>query len=290
MHDFSTPFPDAPSLPFNRGALEQILRFESPDADPGGEGVWVWMRGTDLFLAEEEGELRLPSGPLPVVLEPLADRAVYLGTWQGLPCRALPLSRSTEPPEGVAAHNLLGAAPHLGIALLSLGGMAGQVLHWEKGSRHCSLCGGSMERLPGEWGKKCAGCGYLHFPHIHPCVIVLVRRPGQVLLARKAQWPEGRYGLVAGFVDFSECLEEAVAREVMEETGLRVKNVRYVGSQSWPFPSQLMAGFVADYDGGEIVVDRVELEDARWFAVDELPELPPRRSIARFILDAHLRD
>jgi NAD+ diphosphatase len=93
---------------------------------------------------------------------------------------------------------------------------------------------------------------------------------------------------VAGFLDFGECLEEAAAREVLEETGVRVKNIRYVGSQCWPFPSQLMAGFVAEYDGGEVVVEEKELEDARWFPVDALPLMPPRRSIARYILDNFL--
>lgn len=109
-----------------------------------------------------------------------------------------------------------------------------------------------------------------------------------MLLTRKANWVAGRYGLVAGFVEPGECLEETVVREVMEETGIVVKNIRYVGSQSWPFPSQIMTGFVADYAGGEIQVDMTELEDARWFSRDELPLLPARRSIARFLLDHHL--
>jgi NAD+ diphosphatase len=116
-------------------------------------------------------------------------------------------------------------------------------------------------------------------------VIVVVRRNDEVLLVRKAEWVAGRYGLVAGFLDMGECLEEAVVREVMEETGIRIKNLRYVGSQSWPFPSQLMAGYVADYDGGDIVIETKELEDARWFPVDALPLLPPKRSIARYLID-----
>jgi NAD+ diphosphatase len=103
---------------------------------------------------------------------------------------------------------------------------------------------------------------------------------------RKAEWAAGRYSLVAGFLDLGESLEECAAREVREETGIRVKNIRYVGSQHWPFPSQLMAGFVADYAGGDLQVDGIELEDARWFSRREMPDaLPGRRSIARWIIE-----
>jgi NAD+ diphosphatase len=108
-------------------------------------------------------------------------------------------------------------------------------------------------------------------------------------MARKAEWPEGRYSLVAGFLDFSESLEEAVAREVMEETGIQINNIRYIGSQGWPFPSQMMAGFVADYVSGEVQVEEKELEDAGWFSVDDLPNLPPKRSIARYLIDSYAR-
>ena len=104
-------------------------------------------------------------------------------------------------------------------------------------------------------------------------------------MTRKAEWIPGRYSLVAGFLDFGESLEECAIREVREETGIEINNVRYVGSQNWPFPAQLMAGFVADYVAGDIQVDLNELEDARWFTCDALPLLPGRRSIARWIID-----
>jgi NAD+ diphosphatase len=118
-------------------------------------------------------------------------------------------------------------------------------------------------------------------------VIILVVDGDRCLLARKAGWAPGRYALVAGFVDNGESLEGAVAREVEEEVGVRVRDIRYVGSQNWPFPSQLMIGFVATWAGGEIRIDRDELEDARWFPRDRLPDGPSRHSIARFILDTY---
>ncbi len=230
-----------------------------------------------------------PALPREVPTGLVAGEPLYIGDWQGRPCRVLAVPKDSPLPAGLSAENMLSAEPRLSIELLSLGGTAGQILHWEKNSRFCSRCGGENGRLPGEWGKKCQACGYSHYPHIHPCVIVLVRRPGEVLLTRKAVWPAGRYSLVAGFLDFGECLEEAVEREVAEETGVRVRAVRYVGSQCWPFPSQLMAGFTAEYAGGDVRVEEKELEDARWFSVDALPALPPRRSIARYIIDNFLQ-
>jgi len=278
-------------LPFNATALQGRFVPAPPDTDPGGPGVWVALRGSELMALPGGGSLRLPQGELPAGFLAAGSVApLFIGSWEGHPCRVLALTSEQTTPPGWRAESLLAAEPLLPIELLTLGGVAGQVLHWERNSRFCSRCGEAMDRLPGEWGKKCLGCGYVHYPHIHPCVIVLVRRGDEVLLTRKAEWPPGRYSLVAGFLDVGECLEEAVVREVLEETGVRVENVRYVGSQSWPFPSQLMAGFVADYAGGEVVVEEKELEDARWFPVSALPVLPPKRSIARYIIDTYVRD
>jgi NAD+ diphosphatase len=167
--------------------------------------------------------------------------------------------------------------------------MAMQALHWESTSGHCPRCGVPTERIPGEWGKRCPACRYEHFPHLHPAVIVLVRDGDRCLLTRKAGWTAGRYGLVAGFVDNGESLEGAARREVKEEVGVDVDELAYVGSQNWPFPSQVMIGFVARYAGGELVIDHEELEDARWFPCDALPSRPSRHSIAGFMLDHFAR-
>src|SRR5207244_10792326 len=139
------------------------------------------------------------------------------------------------------------------------------------------------------WRALCPAGPDGHYPHRPPGGIVRVRDGERVLLARKAIWTPGRYALVAGFVDNGESLEGAVAREVKEEVGVDVKDVQYVGSQNWPFPSQLMVGFVAEYAGGEIAVDKEELEDARWFPRDALPVGPARHSIAGFIIEHYAR-
>ena len=134
----------------------------------------------------------------------------------------------------------------------------------------------------------CDGCHTMVFPRLSPAVIVLVRRGGRILLARNHRFPPRRYSIIAGFVEAGETLEETVTREVREEVGLRVDNLRYFGSQSWPFPHSLMVGFTADWAGGEIHLDGQELEDAGWYGPEALPDLPDGMSISRRLIDSFL--
>jgi NAD+ diphosphatase len=200
--------------------------------------------------------------------------------------RALTISSGLDIKSPLVAEAFNTSNETMDIQALTLAGLAKQILHWEKQSRYCSRCGMQTTGIPATWGKRCTSCNSEHYPHIHPCAIVLVKRGNELLLTRKAEWASGRYSLVAGFLDFGESLEECAIREVREETGIEICNIRYVGSQNWPFPAQLMAGFVADYAGGDICIDPLELEDACWFPVDSLPDLPGRRSIARWIIES----
>ncbi|PLY02927.1 MAG: NAD(+) diphosphatase [Desulfuromonas sp.] len=276
---FLTPY----HLPFNQTCLASRFEFLTHDQDPGDRGSWLLIQGGELALFEDGQNQTLPDGTLPPGIDP--ETALYIGQWQGRPCRVVSLDPDTRLPDQYLMRGLTSQVPKLSIELLSLGGLARQILYWDANSQYCGRCGRKQSWLPGEWGKVCEQCGTHHFPHIHPCIIVVVRRVGEILMTRKAEWPEGRYSLVAGFLDMGECLEEAVIREVKEETGVEVENIRYIGSQSWPFPSQLMCGFVADYAGGEVVVEEKELEDVRWFPIDALPNLPPKRSISRYLID-----
>jgi NAD+ diphosphatase len=280
-------YPEAVNLPFNGAIIRHgFLSLQPGEAVPAGPALWVVVRGNDLVLVKKQGELRFFQGERPDWIG--EGNGLCFGTWYGMPLFAVALSRKQELPDGMVAEPFNAMEERLDDRLLTLGGLAHQVLSWDRHSSLCSRCGGALERILLSWGKRCTGCGHEHFPHIHPCVIVLVRKNDEFLLGRKSAWPTGRYSLVAGFLDFGESLEECVHREVLEETSIRITNLRYVGSQNWPFPSQLMAGFVADYAGGEIVVDRDELEDARWFCRDVMPEtLPGKRSIARWIIDTY---
>jgi NAD+ diphosphatase len=277
-------------LPFNRDALRGTFEpAKSGAVPPTQEGHWLVVQDQGL-LVEPAGEgFRLPRGAAPKGLGAAAE-PLWLGQWHGEPCWVVGLPRDAAPPAGLQRETLVPMrGTKLPDELLSLGGMAMQGLWWESTSRHCPRCGTGTERIAGEWGKRCGRCHYEHYPHLHPAVIVLVKDGDRVLLARKREWAPGRYALVAGFVDNGESLEGAVAREVKEEVGVDVTDIQYVGSQNWPFPSQIMLGFVATYAGGTVAVDPEELDDARWFPADALPDGPSRHSIARFILDTHAR-
>lgn len=282
-------YPSTVNLPFNFEIIREAFHPLRPgDSTPDGPGWWLPIQGNSLVALPEGEGFRLHHGEIPGWLE--GGRApLCIGTWTGEPLYAISVSSRVQIPAPWQAEAFNYAEDRLDDILLTLGGMGKQILHWQRESRFCSICGEKLAQLSGSWGRRCTGCCHEHFPAIHPCSIVLVRRGGEFLLARKREWPPGRYSLVAGFLDFGESLEECAAREVLEETGIRVENVRYVGSQCWPFPSQLMAGFVADWASGEIRVDEHELEDVRWFTPDAPPAgLPPRRSIARWIIDCHM--
>ena len=268
-------------LPFNRDILGVTFAPAKRGGKPPAErGHWLLVQGQSLLVTPD---LRLPEGDCPL---PLEATPFWLGIYHDAPLWVVPVAGDAALPERLTRETLVPMrGARLPDELLSLGGMAMQALWWESTSGHCPRCGQPTERIENEWGKRCPECRYEHYPHLHPATIVLVRDGDRVLLTRKAEWAAGRYALIAGFVDNGESLEGCVAREIKEGVGVDVKDVRYVGSQNWPFPSQMMIGFVATYAGGDVVIDREELEDARWFPCTGLPALPSRHSISRFIID-----
>jgi NAD+ diphosphatase len=278
-------YPEAVNLAFNFSSVKSGFEFRRPGSElPTEDGPWVIIQGNNAILQETGNGPKLLHGQLPDWLQP-QQAALCIGTWHGQPLRAVTISSSLGLQAPLVAESFNANDERIDIQTLTLAGLAKQILHWDNQSRHCSRCGGPTQGISASWGKRCPACNSEHYPHIHPCAIVLVKRGNELLLTRKAEWPAGRYSLVAGFLDFGESLEECAMREVREETAIEIRNVRYVGSQNWPFPAQLMAGFVADYAAGDVCVDRHELEDARWFPVDALPGLPTRRSIARWIIE-----
>lgn len=283
-------YPDLIHIPFNNVFIKHLLVPAVPLYSPGPlePGYWAIIQGNNTLLRSGTIRLELPFGVLPDWLAP-SEEPLVIGVWRGRPLRAFPVDKECTVQPPFVAEALNAVVQTIDDATLGIGGLARQILHWELQSRFCSLCGGRTNPFSREWGRQCSVCDAKQFPKISPCAIVLVRRDHEVLLVRNSSWPAGRYSLAAGFLGVGESLEECAAREVREETGIEICDITYVGSQSWPFPSQIMTGFVATYAGGELVVDYTELEDARWFPVTQLPALPPTRSIARRIIDTFCR-
>ena len=160
-----------------------------------------------------------------------------------------------------------------------------QLLEWRRNHKFCSHCGHATEAHSSEYAMVCPACGYRQYPRVQPCVItVITRGHDEILLAKNAHNPRQMYGLIAGFVEVGETLEEAVRRETLEEVGLRVKNIQYLASQPWPFPSNLMLAFKAEYAAGDLVLQEDEISDAQFFKFDQLPEIPFKGSIAHAMI------
>lgn len=280
-------YPEEINLPFNFASIKDSFTYSFASTNMYQHtGIYIILQSGNVIVKNNGDSFSLPSDTLPDFLKP-EKNPLHIGFWNHEPVYVFTIQPTISLSEPYCAEAFNTAEDRLDPETLTLAGLGKQILHWERQSRFCSKCGGKTEALCNSFGKKCTKCGAEHFPHLHPCAIVLVKKDNEILLTRKKEWAPGRYGLVAGFLDFGESLEECAIREVREETGIEIKNVRYVGSQNWPFPAQLMAGFVADYASGEIKVDKNELEDAGWFKNDALPALPGKRSIARWIIDNH---
>lgn len=157
--------------------------------------------------------------------------------------------------------------------------------HWRHTNRFCGRCGGSMLDVVGERARHCEQCDFVRYPIVSPCVITAITRGDELLLARSPHFPDHMYSAVAGFIEPGETAEQTVVREVKEEVGIDICNLQYVTSQPWPFSHSLMLGYTAEYAGGDILIDGIEIEDAQWFKRDELPVLPSELSIARYLID-----
>jgi NAD+ diphosphatase len=234
-----------------------------------------------------EGQLLWPESegafaPQPCDLfEPLQPTRHYLGQLDGIDCWAFALR---DVPPGFKRTPLRAAMMQFGEPLMGVAGRAAQVLEWDRAHRYCGVCGAPTEAQAGERSRKCTACGHTAYPRLSPAMMVLVWREGEVLLARSPHYVPGVYSALAGFVEAGENLEQCVHREVAEEVGVRVTDLRYYGSQSWPFPHSLMVAYTARWTGGDIVKQEVEIEDAQWYALDALPKIPPRFSISGHLI------
>lgn len=254
---------------------------------------WFVFCGNNIMLRtpEKEGELHgIPCSPTPptetkewtTVIELPADK-------EGNPCKAYKID-SPMHCEGYTFVGLRESFSRIRIEDYNMASKAAELLYWDANTKYCGMCGAPMKRAT-EISKQCTNCGKEVWPQVSPAIIVRIRRTGadgkeQILLVHARNFRRSEmYGLVAGFVETGETLEDCVRREVREETHLQVTNIRYFGSQSWPYPCGIMIGFTADYAGGELEIQQEELSTAGWFSKDNMPEIPDKMSIARRLID-----
>ena len=210
-----------------------------------------------------------------------------LDTVEGAP-RILLWPEGEPEPAKTRWHGLRSLLPNLGPVEASWVGRARQLVEWREQHRFCGRCGAGTALAQDSSALSCTECDLAHFPRVSPAVIVLVHDGDRILLGRAHRFPAGMYSTLAGFVEPGESAEETLHREIREESGVEVQDLRYFGSQSWPFPHSLMLGFFARYRSGEVRCEDEELEDVRWFRRDRLPVLPPPVSIARRLIESWL--
>ena len=243
---------------------------------------------SELYFAFCQGDIlltadgRIPEGQPPVEFQPW-EKVTRIEN-EGLTAHIYRLDRPVTGRNDLKMMGLRQTFGLLSAEMYQLAGKCAELVYWDQNSRYCGCCGAPM-KWHTEISKHCTECGKELWPQLQTAIIVRVTRGEEVLLVHANNFRGNHYGLVAGFVETGESLEECVEREVWEETHLRVKNIRYFASQPWPYPAGLMVGFTAEYESGELQLQRSELGDGGWFRRDNMPEIPNRSSLARLLID-----
>jgi NAD+ diphosphatase len=245
-----------------------------------------------LLAIVHRNEICVRTGGDPTIFTPVSremtespDTIQYLGNLGNVPCYVLEITAREQCPEGFVLSGVRDLDGKISDEELAIAGLAVQIADYNRTTRFCGTCGTMTISPQTERAKICPSCNYVTYARLSPAIIVLVRKEEKILLVRGKGAPAGRFSLVAGFVEPGETIEQTVHREVKEEAGIEIHNVRYLASEPWPFPNSLMIGFVADYAGGIVTPDGIEIESAGWFDRDNLPDFPQRISLTRALID-----
>ncbi|MBM3378917.1 MAG: NAD(+) diphosphatase [Betaproteobacteria bacterium] len=269
-------------------------RWDASEASSSHD-LWFALHRGALLIEREGGQARMLEGH-PESHGLAVASARLIGRWRGRACWAAQLDENAASGIGTGSIGpLLRLEPLRGLfgrlpdELLAIAARGLQLLEFDRTHRFCGVCASATGRHEGGRSRRCGACGETVYPRVAPAMMVLITRDGpaarQLLLARSPRFPRGMYSALAGFVEPSESIEACIHREAYEEVGVRLGRLRYFGSQSWPFPHSLMIAYLADYESGDIVCQEGEIEDARWFDLHALPQLPHRLSIARRLIE-----
>ncbi|MDO9023806.1 NAD(+) diphosphatase [Zwartia sp.] len=248
---------------------------------------WLIRCGNEVLISiDEQGNEMFPQARMADFGH--IEQPLKIGHWNGVSCYAIETEQIPEHIMG-ELRNVRSLYASAGPDLFALAGRGTQLIDWEKNHRFCGHCGTPTIMKKTELALECPACRLTAYPRISPAVMVLIERGDELMLARSPHFRPGVFSALAGFVEPGETLEQCAVREVREEVGLEITNLRYYTSQSWPFPNSLMIAFFADYAGGDITPDPTEIEAAGWFERSALPPLPDHVSIARQLIDASCR-
>jgi NAD+ diphosphatase len=268
---------------------DSIYKSYQPAVAPGqGNGnrcYWFAFHSNKLLINIDNNQARIPFSNSLEEIKVSPIRTQYLGEFRGQPCYSAEVSPETVAPEGTSFLDLRSLYEALDEDVFLVAGKAIQIVSWDQTHQYCGRCGTKTETISYERAKRCPACGLTNYPRISPAVIIAVFKGDKILLSRNVAFKGKIRSLIAGFVEPGETLEECARREILEEVGLQVKNLRYFGSQPWPFPNSLMIGFTAEYESGEIVVNMKEISESAWYGAQDLPDLPAKISIAREMID-----
>ena len=250
--------------------------------------LWFIFHDRKLFVDENNNK------PVPYLtdlseLSLIPDRIQFIGRLNDIPCFSAEVLEIENIPSQLSLIELRQLFGLLDEYIYWIAGRAFQIMNWDRVSKYCGNCGELNEPKKNEYAKICRNCHNVIYPQVSPAIIVAVTKGEEILLAQANRFKNNMFSVLAGFVEPGESLEDCVKREVKEEVGIKIKNIKYFGSQPWAISNSLMIAFTAEYDYGEICIDKKEILDANWYTADDLPNIPSKMSIARKLIDWYIK-
>jgi len=256
----------------------------APEHENNDRSYWFIFKSDNMLINSEKPD-KIPFIKDLTELNISPIRIQYFGTLDGHPCYCVEVLPDVDVPEEMVFIDLYSSYEILDEDIFLIAGRAIQIVNWDKNHQFCGKCGSKTKTLEEELAKICPECGFINYTRLSPAVIIAIIKNNKILMAKHSYGLHSRYCLIAGFIEAGENLEEGIKREVMEEVGLKVNNIKYFGSQPWPFPNSLMIGFTASYESGEISVDGKEIVDAKWFDADTITPMPSKISISNDLIE-----